>query len=61
VKLAREDEVFIVDKGVDRGCICTVFTMTRCTHVAKINVCRCALEKEGSCKILFIFNLCGYY
>jgi len=35
-KLAREDEVFIVDEEVDRGCNCTVFTMQRCRHVAKL-------------------------
>jgi len=58
-KLAREDEVFIMDEEVEIGCICTVFTIPGCTHVAKINVCRCALEKEESGKILF--NLCGYY
>jgi len=55
-KLAREDEVFIVLEEVERGCSCTVFTMQRCTHVEKIGVCRCASEKEGSCKISFIFK-----
>jgi len=58
-KLAREDEVFIMDEEVEIVCICTIFTISGCTHVAKINVCRCALEKEESGKILF--NLCGYY
>jgi len=35
-KLAREDELFIVDEEVDRGCSCTVFTRQKCTHVAKL-------------------------
>jgi len=37
-KLAREDEVFIMDEEVERGFICTVFTIPGCTYVAKINV-----------------------
>jgi len=60
-KLAREDEVFIVDEKVDRGCSCTTFHHAEMYTRGKISVCRCALEKEGSCKILFIFNLCGYH
>jgi len=34
-KLAREDEVFIVDEEVERGCSCIVFTLQKCIHVAK--------------------------
>jgi len=52
-KLAREDEVFIVDEEVERGCICTVFTMQRCTHVAKLGFADVLWKKREVVK----FNL----
>lgn len=55
MELAREADVFIVKEEVERGYNFTVPTMQRCVHVAK-GVCRCILEREGSCKISFIFN-----
>jgi len=47
-KLAREDEVFIIDEEVERGCICTFFTIPRCTHVAKNQRQHMCFGKRGS-------------
>jgi len=55
-KLAREDEVFIIDEEVERGCICTVFTIPRCTHVAKKSTSADVLWKKR--KVVKFYSIC---